>query len=168
MAEAFASSTLQLSFKRQLTGVCLEEWHALQCRFQHFTLSDRLEDRLIWRWSKDDNFTVHSFYQWLEYGGIPNKEYNSIWKSHIPLKIKIFLWLVRRDKILTKINLVAKGWQGDISCVFCGQPGDTEHLFIHCSYIRLIWHWIADHNNFTFTCASLEDMGIRCIYSFKR
>ena len=94
VADAFANSFLQLSFKRQLTGIYLVEWNALQFQFQHFTLSDQLEDKLIWRWSKDDNFTVHSFYKWLEYGGIPNKEYSTIWKSHMPLKINFFYgWL---------------------------------------------------------------------------
>jgi len=101
-------------------------------------LSSHLEDRLIWRWSQDDHFIVHSFYKWLEYGGIPNSEYDTIWKSHVPLKIKIFLWLVRRDKILTKVNLATKGWPGDLTCAFCDQHESTDHLFIHCSYIRLI------------------------------
>jgi hypothetical protein len=93
--------------------------------FFHFTLSDQLEYRIIWRWSTNDNFTVHSFYKWLEYGGMPNSKFSTIWKSHIPLKIKIFLWLVRKDKILSKTNLVSKGWQGDTKCVFCDQIEST-------------------------------------------
>ena len=74
------------------------------------------------------------------------------------MKIKIFLWLVRRDKILTKLNLVAKGWQGDTTCVFCDQPESTDHLFTQCSFIRLIWIWIANHNNFTYNCHTLDEL----------
>lgn len=107
-----------LTFRRQLIGIYRIEWLFLKQRFLHFTLSPHLEDRLIWRWTNDDNFIVHSFYKLLEYGDIPNTEYQTLWKSHITLKIKNFIWLVRRNKILTKTNLSIKGWLGDITCVF--------------------------------------------------
>ena len=117
-----------------------------------------MEDRLIWRWANNASFTVHSFYRWLEYGGIPNTEYQSIWKSHIPLKIKIFLWLVRKNKILTKANLKIKGWQDDSFCVFCSQLETTDHLFVSCSYSKSIWDWITSFNNFNFDYSSLEEL----------
>ena len=40
VAEAFANSYLQLSFRRQLNGIYMIELLALQNRFFHFTLSD--------------------------------------------------------------------------------------------------------------------------------
>lgn len=40
---------------------------------------------------------TNSFYTWLQYGGIPNRDYSSIWKFKIPHKIKIFLYLVRKN-----------------------------------------------------------------------
>jgi hypothetical protein len=79
-------------------------------------------DLVTWRWTYTGSFTVHSLYLWLGYGGMPNKTYDSVWKANIPLKIKIFLLLLRQDRILTKCNLITKKWQGDISCPFCGLP----------------------------------------------
>jgi hypothetical protein len=35
----------------------------------------------------------------------PNKR---IWEAKIPLKIKIFLWLLQQDAILTKDNLIKR------------------------------------------------------------
>jgi zinc-binding in reverse transcriptase len=75
-------------------------------------------------------FSVHSFYEWLSFGGVISVEYDIIWKSNIPFKIKNFMWLVRKKKILTKDNLVKKGWVGDTSCVFCGAYEDIDHLFV--------------------------------------
>jgi hypothetical protein len=99
----------------------------------HFTLTDFLEDRLLWRWSNNGQFSVHSFYTWLEFGGIPNSEFDTIWKAPIPLKVKIFLWLLKKNKVLTKLNLVKKGWLGPIDCPFCGLPESIDHLFVECS-----------------------------------
>jgi zinc-binding in reverse transcriptase len=31
---------------------------------------------------------------------------------------QIFMWLVRKNRILTKTNLVRRGWQCDTHCVF--------------------------------------------------
>ena len=54
--------------------------------------------------------------------------------------------------------MAKKGWPGDLTCAFCDQHESTEHLFIYCSYVRLIWNWIASHNSFTFNCNSLDDL----------
>lgn len=42
------------------------------------------------------------FCTFLEYGEITNHDYDSIWESKIPLKVKVFLWLLKRNKLLTK------------------------------------------------------------------
>ena len=55
-------------------------------------------------------------------------------KANIPLKIKIFLWLLKQDKILTKSNLMKKGWNSDTTYHFCGDFETTNHLFVTCSY----------------------------------
>jgi zinc-binding in reverse transcriptase len=41
---------------------------------------------------------MHSFYEWLDFGGVVSQEYDIVWKSKIPLKIKIFMWLVHKKK----------------------------------------------------------------------
>lgn len=94
----------------------------------------------------------------MEYGGIPNKKYNSIWHSIIPLKIKVFLLILRKHKLLTIMNLAKRRWQGDTSCLFCGQPETTSHLFIQCSYVKQIWDWIAQFNGLSFNCQAVEDL----------
>jgi hypothetical protein len=36
--------------------------------------------------------------------------HSDLWKIKIPLKIKVFLWLLYREVILTKDNLVKRNW----------------------------------------------------------
>lgn len=87
VADEFVSSRLHMTFQRQLTSMYRIEWLTFLQKFQHFSLSEQLDDRLIWRWSQDDHFMAQSFYKWLEFGEKLNSEYDTIWKSHLPLKI---------------------------------------------------------------------------------
>ena len=138
---AFHNSTLTLSFNRQLTGIYLNEWLSLYSTITYdkvfFDLSK--PDYISWRWGPCGKFTVHSLYLWIVNRGIPNTTYDTLWNSNIPLKIKVFMWLVMQDKILTKENLLNKGWQGDISCPFCGVFETTDHLFVICPIATSLW-----------------------------
>ena len=55
-------------------------------------------------------------------------------------KIKIFLWYLKRDVILTKDNLIKRGWKGDTKCAFCGLDESIQHLFFDCYIARLLWN----------------------------
>ena len=56
------------------------------------------------------------------------------------LKIKNFLWYLRREVILTKDNLVKRNWQGS-SC-FCHKQETIKHLFFDCRFACSIWSFI--------------------------
>lgn len=69
-----------------------------------------------------------------------NVSLKKLWRFKIPLKIKIFLWLLLRGRILTKDNLFKRGWKkGDAKCQFCDQLESIQHLFFDCPLARLIW-----------------------------
>jgi zinc-binding in reverse transcriptase len=53
-------------------------------------------DICVWRWHSSGLFSVRSFYEWLDFGGVVSQEYDIVWKSEISFKIKIFMWLVRK------------------------------------------------------------------------
>lgn len=70
-------------------------------------------DNIAWRWSSKGVFYVHSF---LSFEDINNTEFDSLWISKIPLKIKLFMQLVRKNRILTKDNLIKRGWIESDEC----------------------------------------------------
>jgi zinc-binding in reverse transcriptase len=67
------------------------------------------KDSILWRWSLKGVFTVHSLYEWLQYEEIFNLDFISICNTKLPLKIQIFLWLVKINRVLTKVNLQKRG-----------------------------------------------------------
>jgi len=66
----------------------------------------------------------------------------SVWKLKIPLKVKIFIWLLHRGVILTKDNLAKRNWKGSKQCCFCMNDETIVHLFFGCHMARLLWRII--------------------------
>lgn len=66
-----------------------------------------------------------------------------LWRQvPIPIKIRVFMWLTSKNRILTLDNLLKKGWQGNNRCQFCHQPETINHLFVSCSFTKQIWFFI--------------------------
>ena len=90
IANVMSSVPLNVSFRRNLVGQNLNNWHNLCVSFVHIHLS---EENYIFRWNFHQNgvFSVRSMYLALINNG--NIERNKIiWRLKMPLKIKIFMW----------------------------------------------------------------------------
>ena len=57
----------------------------------------------------------------------------------VPLKIKIFMWFLHRQVILTKDNLAKRNWNGSQRCCFCDHDEIIQHLFFECQLAKNIW-----------------------------
>jgi hypothetical protein len=100
------------------------------------------EDVITWKFGPKGRFTVKSVYDALlvNESGICHKK---MWKSKIPSKIKIFLWLVMNNAILTKDNMIRRKWKGDPACYFCPHDESVNHLFFQCNVAKAVWAIIA-------------------------
>ena len=97
-------------------------------------------DLFIWNLQKNGAFTVNSMYRHLVNNGL--KVTQEIWHMKIPLKIKIFMWYLKRGVILTKDNLATRNWNGNKACYFCSKHETIQHLFVECHYAKFLWHAI--------------------------
>lgn len=63
-----------------------------------------------------------------------------LWKIKALLRIKIFMWLAARNRILTTEILTQRGWQGPSICVLCyNNEKNLEHLLFRSTYVRALW-----------------------------
>jgi hypothetical protein len=53
-------------------------------------------------------------------------------------KIKIFMWLVEQNSILTKDNMLKRNWQGDLCYYFCDNPENMNHLLFECPIAKVV------------------------------
>ena len=97
-------------------------------------------DSLEWKWITVKNFSTKYYYKFLLDGGVRPPFGKVIWKLKISQKVKYFLYLSVQDKILMKINLAKRGWQGSINCPLCDSSLQTvDHLLLQCPFARKIW-----------------------------
>lgn len=75
-----------------LTLVMIAEYLDLWEATDAIVLNDQ-PDRTVWRWSPNGQYSAKSAYRALHTGTISFRGHSLIWKSWVPLRVKIFLWL---------------------------------------------------------------------------
>jgi hypothetical protein len=106
-------------------------------RLNDLTLSEE-KDKVTWRWTHNKKNSVSSVYRFLSRDEC-GASYARIWKAKIPEKIKICMWLIDQNAILTKDNMIKKKWVGDPGCYFCGIDETIDHLMFECPIARVVW-----------------------------
>ena len=95
------------------------------------------EDVILWKFEKNMKFSVKSLYNAVT-SSDAGPSHKIIWKGKVPPKIKIFIWLMINNAVLTKDNLIKRRWSGNPSCHFCDQNETVDHLFFTCPIAKVI------------------------------
>jgi hypothetical protein len=131
----------RFSYRRWLTpDFIIQEAGLLQLMNQTNLSQENNSPR--WKWSKNGSFTVKSMYKQI-CGNGRDRSFRHLWKSKIPLKIKIWLWLIWHNAIATKDNLLNRNWSGAPHCQFCNGLESINHLFFGCSAAKFVWSVVA-------------------------
>lgn len=115
VAEALSKGWQGLKFHRTLYVETLDLWNNLRMRCEEVEMGIG-KDQVEWTLTADKKIYVTFLYRKLVENdcNLPQK---FLWKV-IPAKIKVFLWLLARKSILTKDNLLKRGWKGSKQCFF--------------------------------------------------
>jgi hypothetical protein len=82
-------------------GVNLTNWHRIVASLQQVNLLQE-KDEFIWGLKASGVFTVKSMYVALINNGVRVSQ--DIWQTKLPIKIKVFMWYLKRGVLLTKIT----------------------------------------------------------------
>ena len=96
-------------------------------------------DTFHWNLTTSGSFTVDSMYHALTHSVVPVDNNKKIWMSKIPLKVKIFMWYLRKGVVLTKDNLARHNWHGSKKCSFCTHDETIKQLFFQYRFGRSTW-----------------------------
>ena len=147
VATVLQSNPLNIQFRRTLFGNRWEAWLHLVRRLMEAQLSQR-SDQLSWRLSRNGQFTVKSMYlDVINSSSIPTSKY--VWSVKVPLRVKVFMWFVHKQVILTKDNLTKRNWTGSTRCSFCDRNETIKHLFLECPLAQILWRSVQIAFNIT-------------------
>ncbi|GJT98489.1 RNA-directed DNA polymerase, eukaryota [Tanacetum coccineum] len=141
------ASSLNVSFRRQVRdGVESHQWSELNSLLGSFIFSPSSD-----RWSCDLNgegmFRVKDIRLVLDDLFLPSSNEATRWVKYVPIKVNVFAWRARLDRLPTRDNLAKRGAIMDSSlCPICGLfPEKAQHLFFGCELARSIalriCHW---------------------------
>jgi hypothetical protein len=130
-----------VSFNRWLIDNLRIGWEKILLEVNKLQLTNEL-DVVVWKFSNNGLFNVKSVYKALTYSDA-DPYHKTIWKGKIPAKIKIFLWLIMNNAILTEDNMIRRQWKGSPTCYFCEQDESISHLLFQCSCAKAVWEVVA-------------------------
>lgn len=136
-----ASSDWIVQFTIILPPFLRDLWYNLATKLNQVQLEDN-RDIVKWNLTNSGKFSVKCLYDYTTKSDT-GPSYKYIWKAKIPLKIKIFIWLVAQKAILTKENMVKRKWQGDPTCYFCNSTESVDHLLFSCPIAKVVWGVVA-------------------------
>ncbi|GKB94008.1 RNA-directed DNA polymerase, eukaryota [Tanacetum coccineum] len=112
-----------------------------------------MRDRWIWSLEASGDFSVTTARHLIDDHLLPKGDVPTRWVKVVPIKINVFAWRVRLDKLPTRLNLSLRGIEiSSIMCPLCNSSVESaSHLFFSCHVSRLIWKkilrwWDLDEN----------------------
>jgi hypothetical protein len=125
-----------IPLKRRFSPSFLANWNEIKNEIAHMVRHYDV-DVVSWSLTPNKTFSTKSMYVMLENGIIgPNDK--KLWKSKLPLKIKVFMWQVYQYAILTRENMRKKDWLRNPKCSFCENIETQNHLFFTCSIAKSV------------------------------
>ena len=129
--EVFTKGFECVKFRRILREENLQSWFKLMDGCCHVQLSSE-PDKVSWVLTKSGEFSVKSLYQYLCAKRV-NFPYCVLWKLKLPLRVKV-IWLVVKNRILTRDNLRKKAGKGVI-CVSSVVPQKPKSI----CFLLVLW-----------------------------
>ena len=99
-----------------------------------------MEDKILFKGSKNDAFSVQSMYRVLDCSPQVAFPFRTIWNPVIPPRMGFFALEASWGKVLTLDQLKRHGRALANRCFLCEEDKeDMNHLLLHCKKVRMLW-----------------------------
>jgi hypothetical protein len=142
IAELWDGHNLKCTFKRTVSERLGRVWLEIVQLASTITFSEE-EDALIWSFSSNGIYTSQSLYRVINFRGVKPVYTPSVWSLKIPPRIHFFLWLLSKNKNLTRDNLAKRQKVEDMRCLFCEELESCNHVFFECVVAKEMWSRIS-------------------------
>jgi len=137
VCELWDGTTLRCSFRRTVSDQLMNDWNEVVQLASTISFSFE-EDTMIWRFSSNGIYSSQSLYKIINFRGVMPVHISAVWSLKIPPRVHFFLWLLAKNKLLTRDNLNIRQKLDDVRCLFCSEDESIHHLFFDCVVSRQI------------------------------
>ncbi|GKA96706.1 RNA-directed DNA polymerase, eukaryota [Tanacetum coccineum] len=140
IASKWGEPSLDSSFRRPIRGgVKQQQWSEL-LSFPGTISFSSLPDRWVCDLNGDGVFSVKHIRSRIDDLLLPSVGFETRWVKFIPIKVNIFVWRARLDRLPTRCNLSDRGVPlNSMLCPLCGSENeDSPHVFFRCELAKLI------------------------------
>uniref|UniRef100_A0A453ED06 Reverse transcriptase zinc-binding domain-containing protein n=1 Tax=Aegilops tauschii subsp. strangulata TaxID=200361 RepID=A0A453ED06_AEGTS len=67
-----------------------------------------------------------------------------LWKALLPLKIKIFVWQLLRDRLPSGTEVLKRHGPGNGLCPLCHVPETGTHILFSCVAVQALWGFVRE------------------------
>ncbi|GKB76698.1 RNA-directed DNA polymerase, eukaryota [Tanacetum coccineum] len=140
VASKLGLPSVDASFRRQIRGgIESQQWNDLISVLDCIILSPAA-DRWICDLNGDGMFRVKDIRSSIDSIILPSDAISTRWVKFVPIKINVFVWRARLDRLPTRVNLDRRGVTLDsVLCPVCGMATeDSSHVLFRCELASLI------------------------------
>jgi hypothetical protein len=138
IADLWDGCNLKCTFRRAVNKRLGRFWLEIVQLASTIKFSDE-ENAMIWKFTSNGIYSSQSLYKIVNFRGIKPIYFPSIWALKIPPRVQFFLWLLFKNKTLTRDNLAKKQNVNDKTCLFCEELETCQHLFFDCVIAKEMW-----------------------------
>lgn len=135
---------LKCTFRRCVDDKLMNLWLEIVQVASTICFSDE-EDSLIWKFTSNGVYSSQSLYKIVNFRGILPVYVPAIWHLKIPPRVHFFLWLLSKNKLLTRDNLSLRRKVEDQTCLFCLEQESVQHLFFDCAVAKQVWVLLSEN-----------------------
>ena len=142
MVDVWHGGSWGLRFFRHLNVWELEETNVFFGRLHDYSISLGNDDSMVWFETKNDYFSVKSFYSSTSRRAKPFP-YGVVWNSWAPTRASFFAWKASWAKFLTQDRLKKRGWRMPNRCCLSKAKEEMGDLILlHCLKACMLWQLI--------------------------
>jgi hypothetical protein len=134
---------LKCTFRRGADDRLMLRWQEIIQLASSIAFTDD-EDSLIWTFNSKGTYSSQSLYKVINFRGIKSIFVPAVWRLKVPPRVHFFLWLLSKNKVLTRDNLSIRRKVDDPSCLFCCETETVNHLFFECAVAKQLWSYMSE------------------------
>ena len=115
---AWDGNSLKFSFRSTFPSTLMDLWWEIVSIAESIVFTDE-PDSPIWTFNSKGQYSVQSLYAVVNFRGVKPVYPNAICGLCIPPRVQVFLWLLSKNKLLTRDNLSKRSEVSNKSCLLC-------------------------------------------------